>query len=152
MSEATHMPENAPSVDLSVVIATYNRGSQLRQVLDALLQQDARGVSYEVLVVDNNSRDNTAAVVEAVRVSDQSGRIRYFFEARQGVSYARNTGIAHARAPIIAIIDDDVVPVRDWAYSVKQAMDQYPEADCIGGRVLPVWTRPRPSWLDAAHW
>jgi glycosyltransferase involved in cell wall biosynthesis len=145
------MPENAPSVDLSVVIATYNRAPQLRQLLDELLQQDARGVNFEVLVVDNNSRDDTAAVVEAARLSDRSGLIRYFFEPRQGVSYARNTGIAQARAPIIAIIDDDVVPARDWAYSVKQSMDRYPEADCIGGRVQAVWKRPRPSWLDAAH-
>src|SRR5436190_21930846 len=58
-SRKGHMPENAPSVDLSVVIATYNRASQLRPLLDALLQQDARGVNYEVLVVDNNSRDDT---------------------------------------------------------------------------------------------
>lgn len=145
------MPENAPSVDVSVVIPTYNRGSHLRPLLDALLKQDARGVTYEVLVVDNNSRDNTAAVIEAARVSDASGLIRYFFESRQGVSNARNTGIAHARAPIIAFIDDDVVPARNWVRSMKRAFDDFPYADCIGGRVRAVWDRPRPSWLDAAH-
>jgi len=145
------MPDNEAPVDISVVIPTYNRGSQLRPLLEALLNQDARGVSYEVLVVDNNSSDNTAAVIEAARLSDPSRLIRYFFEPRQGVSYARNTGIAHARAPIIAFLDDDVVPATDWAYSVKQAMDRYPEADCIGGRIQAVWKRPPPSWLDAAH-
>jgi len=145
------MPENAASIDVSVVIPTYNRGSQLRPLLDALLQQDTRGITYEVLVVDNNSRDNTASVVEAARLSDRSGLIRYYFEPRQGVSNARNTGIAHARAPILAFIDDDVVPARDWVYSMKRAFDEYPAADCIGGRVLPVWSRPRPSWREISH-
>jgi glucosyl-dolichyl phosphate glucuronosyltransferase len=145
MTEPTGQP------DISVVIPTYNRGSQLRPLLQGLLQQDPRGVRYEIIVVDNNSRDNTAAVIEEARLSDDRRLIQYLFESRQGVSYARNTGIKHARAPIIAFIDDDVVPARDWAYSIKQAMDQYPEADCIGGRVRAVWSRPRPSWLDAAH-
>jgi len=145
------MPESAPSPDITVVIPTYNRGSQLRPLLDSLLQQDARGVRYEVLVVDNNSRDNTAAVIETARLSDQSRLIHYLFESRQGVSYARNMGIAHARAPIIAFLDDDGIPSRSWVYSLKRAFEEYPQADCIGGRVRPVWNTPKPSWLTAAH-
>ena len=139
------------SPDISVVIATYNRAPDLRALLDALLKQDTGGVRFEILVVDNNSNDDTKAVIDAAHAADASGLIRDYFEPRQGVSYARNTGIAHARAPIIAILDDDVIPAPDWAYSLKQAMDRYPEADCIGGRVQAVWTRPRPSWFDAAH-
>ena len=137
--------------DISVVIPTYNRGDQLRPLLEALLTQDARGVAYEIVVVDNNSRDNTRAVVEEVRARDAHGRIQYLFEPRQGVSYARNTGITHSRARIVAFLDDDGIPAPDWLYSMKQALDRYPKADCIGGRVRPIWTKPRPSWLDASH-
>jgi glucosyl-dolichyl phosphate glucuronosyltransferase len=147
-----HMAETSSGLDISVVIPTYNRGSQLLPLLDALLRQDARGVRYEIIVVDNNSRDNTAAVVEAAGVADQAGLIRYFFEPRQGVSHARNTGILHARAPIIAFVDDDVSPSSDWVYSMKRAFDEYPQADCIGGRVRAVWThKAKPSWLTDAH-
>ena len=137
--------------DISVVIPTYNRGDHLRPLLEALLTQDARGVAYEILVVDNNSRDNSRAVVEEVRARDAHGRIQYLFEPRQGVSYARNTGITHSRARIVAFLDDDGIPAPDWLYSMKQALDRYPKADCIGGRVRPIWTKPRPSWLDASH-
>ena len=146
-----HMTARMIQPDISVVIPTYNRGSQLRPLLDALLQQDARGVRYEIIVVDNNSRDNTAAVIEEARSSDDKGLIRHYFDSRQGVSYARNTGINHARAPIIAFLDDDGVPSPDWVYSMKRAFEEYPQADCIGGRVKPVWNKPRPSWLNAAH-
>src|SRR5436190_22101340 len=138
MSNA-HMAETSSGVDISVVIPTYNRGSQLQPLLEALLRQDARGVRYEIIVVDNNSRDNTAAVIEAARLADRARLIRYFFEPRQGVSFARNTGISHARAPIVAFIDDDVIPISDWVHSMKRAFDEYPQADCIGGRVRALW-------------
>src|SRR3982751_4072820 len=84
-----HMAETSSPGDISVVIPTYNRGSQLQPLLEALLRQDARGVRYEIIVVDNNSRDNTASVIEAARVADHARLIRYFFEPRQGVSHAR---------------------------------------------------------------
>jgi len=146
------MTSTASPIDISVVIPTYNRGSRLLPLLEALLRQDARGVRYEIIAVDNNSRDNTAAVIEAARSADHARLIRYFFEPRQGVSFARNTGISHARASVIAFIDDDVVPTSDWVYSMKRAFDEYPQADCIGGRVKAVWkNKSKPSWLTAAH-
>src|SRR3954470_24180727 len=147
-----HMAETSARVDISVVIPTYNRGSQLQPLLEALLRQDARGLRYEIIIVDNNSRDNTAAVIEAARRADHARLIRYFFEPRQGVSYARNTGVTHARAPLIAFLDDDGIPTSDWVYSIKRAFDEYPQADCIGGRVKAVWkNKAKPSWLTAAH-
>lgn len=145
------MNDTAHDIDVSVVVPTYNRAPQLAPLLDALVQQDARGIAYEIIVVDNNSRDNTRAVVQAAQAADRSRLIHYLLETRQGASHARNTGIAHARAPIIAFIDDDVVPSRDWVYSMKRAFDEYPEADCIGGRVRAAGDKAPPSWLTAAH-
>ena len=144
-------PSTGTAPHLSVVIPTYNRGSQLRPVLAALLAQEAGDVTYEVLVVDNNSRDDTRDVVAAAMAADSAGVIRYVFEPRQGVSYARNTGVARSRAPIVAFLDDDGVPEPHWVRDVKRASDAYPDADCIGGRVRPRWTTPRPSWLIEPH-
>src|SRR5215204_5395062 len=96
-----------PTPDISVVIPTYNRCTLLRPVLAALLAQATGGVTYEVIVVDNNSRDDTRSVVEEAIASDSSGLIQYVFEPRQGISYARNAGVEHSRAPIIGFLDDD---------------------------------------------
>ena len=139
-------------VDISIIVPTYNRGKQLEPLLVSLLAQQARGVRYEVVVVDNNSTDGTRAVVESVARSDREGRLRYIFEPRQGVSYARNTGVAATTAPIVAFLDDDGIPDADWVWSMKQAFDEHPEADCIGGRIKPRWVNPPPSWLTAPHW
>ncbi len=137
--------------DISIVIPTYNRCAQLRPVLAALLAQDTGGVTYEVIVVDNNSHDGTRAVVEEAMASDSARLIQYAFEPRQGVSYARNTGIERSRGPIVGLLDDDGVPVSTWVRETKRAFDAYPQADCIGGRVRANWTTARPSWLTHAH-
>jgi len=142
----------AGGADVSVVVPTYNRGPQLRQLLQALLQQDAGGVRYDILVVDNASTDDTAAVVREVIAAVPDRDIRYLHEPRRGVSYARNMGITHASAPIIAFLDDDGIPGARWVRGIKQAFDEYPEADCIGGRLLPRWAAPPPSWITSSHW
>ena len=140
-----------PVPDVSVVVPTYNRSAQLRGLLAALLEQDAGDVTYEVIVIDNNSSDDTRAVVEHAIAGDASARLQYVFEGRQGVSYARNAGIIRSRAPIILFMDDDGIPGRDWVRSMKEAFDRYPQADCIGGRVRPKWVLPRPRWMTDAH-
>jgi glycosyltransferase involved in cell wall biosynthesis len=138
-------------VDISVVISTYNRSEVLPQALSSILTQDAIDCAYEVIVVDNNSSDATRAVVESY-LGRGEPLLRYAFEERQGVSYGRNTGIALARAPIIAFFDDDIVVPRDWLATIKAIMDDHAEADFIGGKVLPEWSACPPSWLTEANW
>ncbi len=138
------------SPDVSVVVSTYNRADRLPLALDALLSQRG-GVSYEVVVVDNNSSDGTAGVVSAL-IPQSGGRLSYAFEANQGLSYGRNAGIARARAPIIALSDDDVRVAPDWIAQIARTFDEHPEIDYVGGRVLPNWLAPPPAWLTDAHW
>ena len=136
--------------DVSVVLCTYNRAERLQPALDALLAQSG-SVEYEILVVDNNSTDATAAVVGAA-AERAGGRVRYVFEPRQGLSDARNRGIDLARAPIIAFSDDDVRVAPDWVLHIVRAFDANPGVDYVGGRVLPRWLQPPPRWLTTAHW
>ncbi len=137
--------------DVSVVISTYNRAEVLPHALDSLLGQDSPGVRYEIIVVDNNSTDSTRAVVESF-IARGRGKVSYLFEPRQGVAYGRNTGILAAKAPIVAFTDDDVTVAPDWIKTLKQALDAHPDADCVGGPVLPRWSRSLPSWLSREHW
>ncbi len=151
-AEATPTADaRAPHPDVSVVVPTFNRATRLAPLLDRLLEQECNQFTWEVLVVDNNSCDATRAVVESAMRRHPSGRLRYAFEPRRGVSYARNTGIELSSAPIILFLDDDGLPEPDWLQSMKQAFDAHPEADCIGGRVQPRWSSPPPDWFSSEH-
>jgi glycosyltransferase involved in cell wall biosynthesis len=137
--------------DVSVIICTYNRSDILPKALESITTQKSGDVNYEVLIVDNNSTDGTRQVCESF-LSQSRVSLRYIFEERQGISYARNTGIANARAPILAFTDDDVYVSEDWVARIKQAFDNYPGADAVGGKVLPDWEVDPPSWLTREHW
>lgn len=128
----------------SIVIATYNRAEDLRATLDSLagLQPDG---AWEAIVVDNNSTDDTRAVVERAARSFPAP-LRYVFEAKQGRSPALNAGIAAAQGRIIATTDDDVRVPADWLNVAAAALDRL-ACDYVGGRVLPIWGGPRPDWL-----
>ncbi len=132
--------------DVSVVICTYNRCDMLPQALESVLAQETGGVRYELIVVDNNSQDGTREVVEAFLRYGYSN-MRYIFEGKQGLPHARNTGMMYARAPIIAFTDDDVRVTKDWVKRIKQAFDEHPEVDLVGGKVLPNWKRKPPEWM-----
>jgi glucosyl-dolichyl phosphate glucuronosyltransferase len=144
------MPTMPRTVDLSVVIPTYNRGGALPRALESLVAQDLDPRRYEIVVVDNNSTDLTREVVEGF--VGRSPRVRYVFEPRQGIAHARNTGILAAAARIIAFTDDDVRVARDWATTILAVLTAHPEAACVGGKVLPNWPGACPTWLTQEHW
>lgn len=134
-------------MNISVIVATYNRSHLLDQALTTLLNQDAPGLEYEVIVVDNNSSDSTAAKILSYAARDH--RIRYIFEPRQGVAYARNSGIEAAKADLLAFCDDDVYVAPDWLQKLYAALRDYPEAAFIGGKIHPVWKQAPPKWLSS---
>lgn len=136
---------------LSIVLPTFNRSAELPAAIESALDQTAPSDRYEILVVDNNSPDRTAETVAAIAAA-HAGRVRYVFEARQGVSYARQAGIDVARAPIIAFFDDDVRVSPNWVETILRTFDEHPELECIGGRVLPRWSTTPPGWLTSSHW
>lgn len=139
------------SFDVSVVISTYNRCGLLPAALESVLAQDAPGVAYEVVLVDNNSTDETRRVVEEF-IARGHRNLRYFFEPKQGLSHGWNRGIAEARGRIIAFTDDDIRVRADWVANIKRTFDEHPEVDFVGSRVLPVWPREPPRWLTPENW
>ena len=130
----------------SVLICTYNRCTLLRRTLASL-----RGVvtirEWAVIVVDNNSSDETRAVVEeAARTFPVP--LQYIFEPRQGKSYALNTGIERAAGEVIVFTDDDVEVEPHWVEGACRALDLDDSLDYTGGPVRPIWGAPPPAWLD----
>ncbi|HEX2271459.1 MAG TPA: glycosyltransferase family 2 protein [Pyrinomonadaceae bacterium] len=136
--------------EVSVIIPTYNRSALLRDAVMSVLGQESPS-AFEIVIVDNNSKDDTAAVVQSL-MEQHPGRLSYILETRQGNAHARNRGVKEARAPIVAFIDDDVIVERDWLTSLKNALDSRAELSFVGGKVLPQWTTPPPSWLTPEHW
>lgn len=131
-------------MDISVVLATYNRRHLLERSLEALLHQETP-LDYEIIVVDNNSTDGTADMVQAYAAG--CARLRYVFEPRQGVAFGRNAGIDVARGSLIAFCDDDVWVAPDWLQQIYEGLLRFPEADFVGGKVVPIWKQTPPRWL-----
>lgn len=140
-------PEAWPTC--SVVIATFNRAQSLRGTLDSVLHQ--HGVdAYDVIVVDNASTDDTAAVV--CEYQQHHEQLRYVYEATKGQAAARNTGVHLSRAPLVAFTDDDVRPTATWLARLVAAAHAHERCACFGGRILPAWPSPPPAWLTRDHW
>jgi len=115
--------------------------------LESLLGQPV-DVPYEILVVDNNSTDNTHAAVREFQ-QHHGGKVRYIFESQQGSSAARNAGIQAARGEIIAFVDDDVVADPGWLGALRAAYEKVPDAWCIGGKVALEISGVVPHWFDS---
>jgi glucosyl-dolichyl phosphate glucuronosyltransferase len=109
-----NFPKDIPSI--SVVICTYNRADRLRLALDALCTQTLSPQSFEILVVDNASTDDTAALCTFYK--EKLPQLHYLFEPVQGLSRARNTAWEEAKSPYIAYLDDDAIPCDDWIESI----------------------------------
>jgi glycosyltransferase involved in cell wall biosynthesis len=133
-------------MDLTVLIATYNRAAILGEAIESVLAQRLPpGVRWELIVVDNNSHDDTKAVVEHyIRTSAMP--VSYLFEGRQGKSHALNAGLKRAEGDVIAFTDDDVLVSPEWVATALRVMDRS-GADGAGGRILPKWVTPPPAWL-----
>jgi glycosyltransferase involved in cell wall biosynthesis len=125
------------TLDLVVVIPTYNGAKRLPEVLDALAQQmNVASLQWAVWVVDNNSRDNTAAVVR--RYQQQWGNalpLEYHQELRQGAGFARQYAIEAASATWVAFLDDDNIPDPGWLQAAWQFIQTHPGVGAVSSRI-----------------
>ncbi len=134
-------------MEVSVVVCTYNRCASVAETIAALSRQVVRtDTRWELIVVDNNSTDRTRETVGQLASEPGSPEIRYAFEAQQGLSHARNHGIALARGELILFTDDDVIPEPDWVQTVADAMRDC-GCDACGGYIAPIWEAEPPAWL-----
>jgi glycosyltransferase involved in cell wall biosynthesis len=142
---------SAPALKVTVAIPTYNRADFLRQTLTGIAGQQFPRDHFEVLVIDNNSRDHTRAVVE--EFAQVRPAPRYLQEARQGLDHARNRAIAEARGDIILFADDDILVRPDWIAQmvVPLLADHSRRIGAVGGEVIPVFPDGLPEWVREWH-
>ncbi|RUS42677.1 glycosyltransferase family 2 protein [Cohnella sp. AR92] len=129
----------------SVAICTHNRASDVREALLSLAPQRF-GDSFEVIVVDNGSTDQTAQTVQEFGRT-ASFPVHYVYEGRLGLSVARNRAIREAKGEFILFLDDDAVASPDWIGGIVSVFDKDPKIGCVGGRIEPAWEGEAPDWL-----
>lgn len=134
--------------EISILICTYNRSALLKKALMSFF--DVKGASIaEIIVIDNNSTDDTKEVVRKCKEElEDVIKIDYILEKRQGLSYARNTGINHSKGEFIAFLDDDAVPCSDWLIALREGLRSSPQVSLVGGPIEPVFEVKRPEWLS----
>jgi glucosyl-dolichyl phosphate glucuronosyltransferase len=140
-----------PTPKVTVAILTYNRADFLRQTLAGIQQQQFPRDHYEVLVVDNNSADNTREVVQSF--AEDRPAPRHVFEPKQGLDHARNRAIREARGEIIVFADDDILVKPDWLSQlvVPLMADHSRRVGALGGEVIPVFPDGLPPWVAEWH-
>jgi glycosyltransferase involved in cell wall biosynthesis len=123
-------------VDFTVAIPTYNGEHRLPEVLEHLRSQviDTASFSWEVIVIDNNSQDGTAAVVKEFATYFPCP-LQYGLEERQGAGFARKKAIEFANSPLIGFLDDDNLPEKNWVMSAYQFAQNYPKAGAIASQI-----------------
>ncbi len=133
---------------ISVAICTRNRASSLERTLHSLVGMETPpGADWELLVIDNGSTDATAALIAKFTAKLP---VRHVFEAKAGLSHARNRAVAEARGAYLVWTDDDVVVQPHWLAAYINAFNAHPEAALFGGKIVPVLDQPTPAWFAEA--
>jgi glycosyltransferase involved in cell wall biosynthesis len=136
-------------MNVSVAICTWNRATLLRQTLNSMLSlRIPSGVTWELVVIDNNSADGTQGVLV-----DYAGNLplRRFFEPVPGQTIARNRAINEVRGDLIIWTDDDVLVDPGWLAAYVDAADRFPTAAFFGGPIIPVFEGEPPRWLQRTY-
>jgi glucosyl-dolichyl phosphate glucuronosyltransferase len=130
----------------TVIMCTYNRCQSMAKALSSVAASMLPdSVKWEVVVVDNNSSDQTREVVEDF-CRRHPGRFRYVFEPQQGLSHARNAGIREAQGDILAFTDDDVTVEPTWLQNLTARLNDGEWAG-TGGRTFLAQPFSPPPWL-----
>lgn len=133
---------------LSIIIATYNRAQSMLRTLRSVVQQSAPATQWECVVVNNNSKDDTEAVFADFARENSAFDLRMVTELKQGLSNARNCGIAAATGNYIAIVDDDETLEESFVESYIEFFDSFPTAMAAGGAVKACYEGTRPCWMS----
>jgi glycosyltransferase involved in cell wall biosynthesis len=148
-------PDRAPMTLFTAAIRTYNGADRLPLLLESLRDQiDADTIDWEVVIVDNNSTDQTAQVIQAYQQNwPQQIPFHYIFEPQQGAAIARRRAIQAAQGKFIGFLDDDNIPAANWVAAAVAFSQAHPRAGAFGSRILPVYeVEPPPNFGRIAHY
>ena len=132
----------------SVIICTYNRDKYLYQTLQHVADNGFDVNEYEIILINNNSTDNTEQVCESFASNFPHVHFKYMVETQQGLSYARNRGIAESQGDFLIFLDDDAFVNKEYLNNLKQNLILHPETMAFGGKITPLFeSGETPKWL-----
>jgi len=132
-------------IDFTVVICTHNRAELLRLTLAHLVAADSPPGGWDLLVIANACTDETETVLQD-RVQ-RLPNLRWAKEPIPGKSNALNRAIGMLRSPAAVFIDDDHRVSTDFLVEVRRALQEWPEAEMLCGRIQPDWDGTEPEWV-----
>ena len=135
-------------INISVVICTYNRAAYIQDAMDSLYHQTIDRKLYEIIVVNNNSIDNTIQVCEDWISKHPDASYAFYNEHKQGASFARNTGAAAAKGNLLCFMDDDAIAEADYLERIIHFFEEHPDAGGLGGRIIPKYIPEEPKWMS----
>ena len=129
---------------ISVVIPTKNRAQLLQKTLDSLTLCSHQNIEFEVIVVDNNSTDDTETI--SLLYSRSFDNFRYIKEKVPGLHSGRHAGLLESKGNILAYLDDDAEVEKDWLVGINESF-QDDTLMLLGGNNYPNWHTIPPVWL-----
>ncbi|MGB3510835.1 MAG: hormogonium polysaccharide biosynthesis glycosyltransferase HpsE [Microcoleaceae cyanobacterium] len=131
-------------LDFTIAIATYNSAKGFPEVLDKLRRQtQIESINWEIIIIDNNSKDNTAQVFyEYQQTWNLNIPLRYIFEPEQGLAFARKRAFTEAKGELIGFLDDDNLPYENWIAAAYDFAQKHPEAGAFNGQVHGLFEIP----------
>ena len=132
----------------SVIFCTYNREKYIYNALKSIADQDFDRSNYEIIIVNNNSTDNTENICKQFREDYPSVLVNYCIETNQGLSYARNRGIKESKGNILVFVDDDATAFEGYLSSISTFFDEHKAVSACGGPIVPAYEVEKPAWLS----
>jgi glucosyl-dolichyl phosphate glucuronosyltransferase len=133
---------------ISAAICSYNRARFIIKAVESVFNQSINKADYEVIVVDNNSTDNTLALLQQFKADNPGLNFSYYSELNQGVSYTRTRCVQEAAGEIVAFLDDDSVAESNWLAVMIAFFNQHPQVYSLGGKILPDFLAQPPNWFS----
>ncbi len=134
---------------ISVVVCSYNREKYIADAIESLVNQTLSADLYEVLIIDNNSKDRTGQIaIEWIEKHKDTHQISYFKESNQGLCFARNRGIQEARGQFICYMDDDGIADTNFLEVQYNFLKENPDVIGLGGKIIPRYVHGKPAWID----
>ena len=133
---------------ISVVVCSYNRAKFIYQAIESLVNQSLEKSEYEIILINNNSTDETHEICQRALEEFKDSDMRYFIETNQGLSFARNRGIKESRYDLITYMDDDGVADPSLLQNILNCFKENPSYAGVGGKVIPIYETEEPAWLS----
>lgn len=133
---------------LSLIICTYNRDKYIYNVLKSIAENDYPHTDYEIVLVNNNSTDNTESECKRFQQEFPDIRFNYCVETNQGLSYARNRGIRESKGDILVYVDDDALVNKEYLQTYATFFEKNPDIAAAGGSIIPQYETEEPNWMS----